>query len=177
MDSPPRSEILVVLPIHKPMVNHLLHALQAAFPDGGSSKGLRFSVRPHPLCPISASDVRIPARIFSSRFDNLHDTLEDCGSVLFIGSTVGLEAIRSVKPVLRYRSNTLLDIDSVYGPSIPVCDDATLREKVLELVEHGYTEKMWDSAQGTVAELFSPWEPQRFLEIFEPQARFETVIR
>jgi len=172
-----RSEILVVLPIYPPMAEHLLRALEGAFPDGGASESLRFHIRPHPLCPISPSQVRIPAQILSSQFGNIQEALQRYGLVLFVGSTVGFEAIHLGRPALRYRPDVLPDIDSVYGPAVPVCNDTDLQQKLLQLVREGFSSQQWEVVRSVVSDFFAPPEPRELLELFRSGTRQETVVK
>lgn len=163
-----RSQVLVVLPIDRTMAQHLLAAIRCAFPDGGREEGIGFSIRPHPMCPIRPEEVGFPARVLSSSFTDLKDSLRLSDLVLFIGSTVGLESLHAGKVVLRYRSELLLDVDEMYDPEVPVLSDDTLREEILRWVKNRERFLPVGSADAIVSKLFTPFNRDRFKEIFEP---------
>lgn len=129
----PGAEILVALPIDPHMTRHLLAAIREAFPSGGVEGGLRFHIKPHPLCPVSEEDIGFPA---VRAPDDFQRALESCGLVIFVGSTVGAEAMALGRRVLRYRPELLLNVDpsEVYGEQIPTCGDADFRAVVLAQV-------------------------------------------
>ena len=160
----PRSKILVVLPIDLLMAEHLLGAVRAAFSDGGVGEGLRFYIRPHPMFPIVLKKVGFPAQVVPSSFADLRQALHECGLVLFTGSTVGFEAAAAGKTVLRYKSELLLDVDEVYGSSVPVCSESTLRESVLMLAK-GNSATGGKHTQPIISQLFTPFNRERFKEI------------
>ena len=129
----PAAHVLVGLPIDRPMAEHLLAALGAAFPDGGRADGLQFFVKCHPMTAIDPVQCGLSAEVISGTFEQ---ALEACGTVVFTGSTTGPEAAARGRAVLRYRPELLIDVDvsGAVSATMPVCSDDDLREQLLRLV-------------------------------------------
>jgi len=136
----PITEILVAFPIDLHMTRHLLASIREAFPDGGAEHGLHFHIKPHPGCPVSKADIGFPALRAPEDFRR---ALESCGLVLFVGSTVGAEAVAMGRRALRYRPDLLLNVDpsEVYGDCIPTCGDADFHAAVLAEVSPAATKR------------------------------------
>jgi len=162
------SEILVALPIDPWMARHLLEAIRVAFPMGGRKEGLRFHIRPHPMCPIDTDQIGFPVHRVPSNFQDVHQVLQACGLVLFTGTALGFEALAMGRAVLRYRSELLLPDgnEDVYGEKIPVCSDDTLREAVLTLVQNGPADGSGELAQLVVPQLFAPLNYEKLKKVF-----------
>lgn len=129
-----RIRVLVALPIEPDLVQHLIHALKKAFPDGGLSDGVEFTIKPHPMCPVNPERLRWPAAFVNGTFE---EALHRCMAVLYSGSGTGLEALVMGRAVLRYRSELLLNMDRsefVHSDTVIDCGDYDLREKVLSLL-------------------------------------------
>ncbi len=176
-----QKQVLILLPIDRCLAEHLLYALQAAFPDDGESAGVRLQVRSHPMHPLDLSRWGLKNQAAPSGFQDLDQSLLTADLVLFAGSTVGLEALAARRKVLRYRSDSLLDVDEIYGDQIPVCRDQTLRQAV----QRGLSDDFVDSLQARnfIESLFSPLEVETLAQIFavrspQPQERaFSTVVK
>jgi hypothetical protein len=139
---PDLKKILVVLPLDLRSVRSMLGALKRAFPDFGSSEGLEFFLKIHPVFYHSKDEVvRVfPVTVLEGTFDA---AMEKCGTVLSGGSTAGIEAWMAGRNTLRYRSELLIDLDpcEVLGPDeIRVCSDHNLRQQLLDSIFSG-TEK------------------------------------
>lgn len=161
--APPRSDVLVALPIDRPMAEHLITAIAAAFPDGGRSAGIRFHVKPHPGTPVDPGTLGLSASIIGPA----DDALLLCGSVLYVATTLGPEAAAHGRAVLRYRPELLLDVDVSEGlaDAIPTCGDRDLREKLLAVIAAQQTPA--DRTQLLNA-LFTPFSRELLHEIFPP---------
>lgn len=145
-------DVLVVLPIDLTQSLHLLAALARAYPRGG--QGFRFRVRPHPAEPRSASKLPFPAELETAP---LREALGRCGTVVFSGSTAGLEALACGHPVLRYRPGTYLDIDPcdmLENEDMPTATDGDLRERLESLRQKPWTPS--PKALEALPRLFSP---------------------
>ncbi len=151
----PASEILVTLPIDRTLAQDLLAALGCAFPDGGQAEGIRFHIRPHPICPFKQEEIGFPAQTLSSGFGNFRDALKRCGLVLFAGSTAGFEAMALGRRAIRYRAELMLDVDESYGESCPVATEQTLRSTVLKQAEQAQNSE-GSHLQPVLAKLFTP---------------------
>lgn len=128
-----RFPLLIALPVEPDLAQHLLHALQQAFPDGGHSDGMEFLVKPHPMCPLTEYCSTWPATMVNGNFE---DALRRCAAVLYSGSGTGMEAIVLGRVVLRYRSELLLNTDYSdlpAGDTVVDCLSSNLRDKVLSL--------------------------------------------
>lgn len=164
---PPRSAVLVGLPIDRPMAEHLLAALAAAFPDGGRADGLGFFVKAHPMTPVTPQAFGLTATTIAGTFE---EAIGRCGTVVYIGSTTGPEAAAYGRTVLRYYSDVLLDVD-VSEPlrgTIPSCGDHDLRPALLDVVAHG---QMAAAAglDAPLARLFSPVDGNALGQLFSRQ--------
>jgi len=151
----PASEILVTLPIDRTFAQDLLAALGRAFPDGGQAEGIRFHIRPHPICPFKQEEIGFPAQTLSSGFGNFQDALKRCGLVLFAGSTAGFEAMALGRRAIRYRAELMLDVDESYGDSCPVATEQTLRSTVLKQAGEALTTED-PHLQPVLEKLFTP---------------------
>ena len=127
--------VLVALPIEQPMAEHLLAALQRAFPDGGLSEGMEFVIKPHPVHPVTGRSLTWPAEVVHG---SIQEAMRDCPVLLYTGTSVGIEALAMGRRVVRYRSELLLDLDiSAFASdeAIVDCGDDDLRTKLLMTVE------------------------------------------
>lgn len=125
--------VLVALPLDVTLARHLLYVLRQAFPDGGRAEGIGFSVKIHPVCPITRKSIRWPAAIVSGRFS---DVLRSHHILLYSGSSTGLEALAMRRRVIRYRPELLLDLDVaafIGGQDIADCSDHDLRTTILSV--------------------------------------------
>ena len=162
----PISEILVALPIDIHMARHLLAAIRSAFPNGGREEGLRFHIKAHPTCPISEDDVGFPSVEAPT---NIGEVFKICGLVVFIGSTVGPEAVALGKKVLRYRPELLLDVDpsEFLGDSIPTCNDTNMHETIEQLTNEAYDGHLANEySQVDTSEVFAPLNRKLLEEVF-----------
>ncbi|MFQ5801472.1 MAG: hypothetical protein ACE5JQ_01080 [Candidatus Methylomirabilales bacterium] len=159
------SEILVALPIDFHMARHLLAAIREVFPSGGREEGLRFHVKTHPMCPIRENDIGFPALRAPGDF---HRALEACGVVIFVGSTVGPEAMAMGRRVLRYRPELLLNVDpsEVYGDRIPTCTDSDLRAAVINQSLDPVPQDSSEGNQDCAQQIFAPLDRNVFAQIF-----------
>ena len=126
-----REEVLVVLPIDNPMSDHLLSAIRNS--ERGTD-GIHFHIKAHPSRRVNVDQIGFQALAAPN---DINEAFKRCGTVLFVGSTVGPEAVGLGRTVLRYRPELLLDVDpsEAYGETIQSCDDSNLREKLIELIE------------------------------------------
>ena len=163
--SPPRSEILVALPIDIYMARHLLAAIRWAFPLGGREEGLNFHIKAHPSCPVSDTDVGFPSVEAPT---NISEAFRNCGLVIFIGSTVGPEAVALGHTVLRYRPELLLDVDpsEPFGDSIPTCNDTNMREIVLQSTCTSQGAAMAEHPEADISQVFAPLNRELMEEVF-----------
>lgn len=129
----PATDVLVALPIDRPMAEHLIAALGAAFPDGGAANGVRFHVRAHPSTPVDLQVLGLQAERSTG---DLAEAFRRCGSVIFVGTTLGPEAAASGLRALRFRPELLIDVDvaEAVGDALPSCSDADVRAALLALV-------------------------------------------
>ncbi len=153
----PRTEVLVVLPIDAPMSDHLLLAIRNS---RQGTEGLRFHIKPHPSRQIDVERLGFPAVAAPK---DIVEAFERCGTVLFVGSTVGPEAVAMGRAVLRYRPELLLDVDpsEAYGDSIASCDDSDLLEKLIELIQAAETPQAEEQAS-----TFAPLDRDLLAEVF-----------
>ncbi len=159
------SEILVALPIDAYMAGHLLAAIRKAFPSGGVEDGLRFHIKAHPMCPVREEDIGFPTVRAPGDF---RQALEACGLVVFVGSTVGPEAMAMGRRVLRYRPELLLNVDpsEVYGDHIPTCTDSDLRAAVVNQVQHPSLQDLSEMNQHCADQIFAPLDRDKLAQVF-----------
>lgn len=129
----PASDVLVALPIDRPMAEHLIAALGEAFPDGGRANGVRFHVRAHPSTPVDLHALGLEA---GRSTGDLGEAFRQCGSAIFVGTTLGPEAAACGLRALRFRPELLVDVDvaEAVGDALPSCSEGNLRAAVLDLV-------------------------------------------
>ena len=159
-----RTEVLVVLPIDDPMSDHLLLAIRDSVQG---TEGLRFHIKAHPSRQVDVNRIGFPAVAAPG---DIVDAFEQCGTVLFVGSTVGPEAVAMGRAVLRYQPELLLDVDpsEAYGDSIPSCDDSNLLENLMELIE------AVDTPQTQPAfSTFAPLDRELLAEVFSTPSQVQ----
>jgi len=159
------SNVLVALPLERYMAEHLLAAIAAAFPAGGREEGLCFYIKTHPGRPIPSHEWGFPATQAPA---NLYDALQSCGMVVFIGTTVGPEAVALGRMAVRYRPGTFLDVDTseIFGESIPTCTDDDIREVLLRVVAQGDLAPPAESVRMARQQLFAPFDPDAAADVF-----------
>lgn len=118
------------------------------------------------MSPLDPQRIGFPCQLVSSSFIDLTEALKECQTVLFIASTVGFEAISLRKRVIRYRSDYLLDVDEVYGQELPVLNDATLHDGLLEIVKSPPSSEPKEWPKPLVRQFFASFDRDRFGEIF-----------
>lgn len=151
-----QSRVLVVLPIDKVLAEHLMSALSRAFPLGGEAEGIRFLMKEHPAAPFAWREETFSAEPVR---ESLETALNRCGTVLFAGSSAGLEAWLLGRRVLRYRSELLLDLNHcevLEGHDIPLCDDWNLRQKLLQVTHDSEPSGRLTKIEALREQLFSP---------------------
>lgn len=141
-------DVLVVLPIDRAHAEDLLEAVGRAYPGGG--EGFTLRVKPHPAQPWALRDPGFPAVVDEAP---MAEALSRCSIVLFTGSTAGLEALAAGRKVLRYRPETVVDMDPcdfLDEAALPSCDRSDLRAKLEGLRPAGA------AATAALASLFAP---------------------
>lgn len=126
-----RGDVLVLLPVGRAHTRHLLASLARRFPKGGD--GFEFVIKPHPGEPGAAEGSPLPGRVDARP---LNEALRGCGCVVFCATSAGLEPWSQGHPVLRYRADTLLDIDPLDvldDALLPTAGDAGLGDRLLSL--------------------------------------------
>lgn len=152
-------DVLVILPIDRHQTQHLLAALARAYPRGG--QGFDFLIKPHPTEPLRPGDIPFPARCTEGPLD---ESLRRCGAVVFSGTSSGLEALLAGRPVLRYRPETLIDVDPcelLEESQLATAGDSDLREKLEALPRNPPRDP---SAAATLERFFSPVNPDVWRE-------------
>jgi len=153
--------VLVTLPIERLLAQHLVLALKRAFPDGGANDGIRFLVKPHPMCPISVESSQWPVSIATGTFQ---DALRACTIVVYAGTSTGLEALAMGRKAIRYRSELLLNTDRgefLTERQVKDCGDWDTRTCVMSAVREMTESPVRDAVQADfVKEVFPPvdWE-------------------
>ncbi len=165
LNSAPLTEILVGLPLDIYTTRHLLAAIASAFPQGGRQENIRFHVKAHPRRPLDINCLGFPAVEAPVSFE---DALRHCGLVIFVGSTVGPEAVAWGRMALRYRPELLLNLDQseVYGDLIPSCTDGTFRKTVLGLVRSQRNPPPVEHVKAVTDQIFAPFNRDLVTEIF-----------
>ncbi len=165
--SPPSrsySEVLVALPIDRSLSQHLLAAIARAFPSGGQEYGIRFHIKAHPGCPIRPHEIGFSAELAPQDF---LEALQQCGLVMFTGSTVGPEALAMGWRVIRFCPELLLNVDpsEAFGEGILECTDSNIQTIVLQETQ-GRTHTLTDgSSPLSISDLFSPVKRNVFAEL------------
>ncbi len=125
------ADVLALLPLDKNQSRKLLAALERIRRAGKQDFQIR--VKAHPAAGLKSEDMGFPAEPAEEPLDPV---LERCGAVVFTGTTAGIEAWLSGHPVLRFRSDSLLDTDPcdmLPDSELPTADDWNLPEKLAEL--------------------------------------------
>ena len=166
----PRSEILVALPIDVYMADHLLSAVRSA---SGRSEELHFHIKCHPTRQIQVDQIGFSAALAPS---DLNDAFRKCGTILFVGTNVGLEAIAVGRPALRYRPELLLNVDpsEPYGDEIPNCDDSDLFEKLTEIVRDG--KSFGQDLSASTRQIFAPLDHDMLADVFSISSLAESTL-
>jgi hypothetical protein len=115
--TPTGDEVLALLPLDEEQALKLLAAL-ARLPQPAL-------VKAHPA-----------SRLKSTADGPLDAVLARCDAVIFAGTTSGIEAWLAGHPVLRFRSDSLLDVDPcdmLSDADLPTADDWNLPEKLAEI--------------------------------------------
>lgn len=154
LESVPCSEILLALPIDLYMAEHLLDAVRSAYFQVSCSSRLRFYVKEHPSRRFDLSGLGFPV---NRAADDVNEALQKCGLVIYVGTTLGPEAVALGRPALRYRPALLLDVDIAEpcARSIPTCDDDTIAESIERLVGNDISIDLVGARDG-IKEIFAP---------------------
>ncbi|MBI5631774.1 MAG: hypothetical protein HY921_12925 [Elusimicrobia bacterium] len=150
-------EILVVLPVDPLRARHLLSAISRAFPDGRLPAPA--AVKPHPGDPHAARDLPFPARIAREAFA---EAVKRSRLVVYTSTAAGLEALALGVPALRYRSDSLLDIDPsdvLSDELLSTASDADFKE-ALESMLREPRRPTPEAVSAALARLFEPAQPE-----------------
>ena len=155
-----RSEILVALPIDVYMADHLLSAVRSV---ADRSRELHFHIKCHPTRQIQVDQIGFSAALAPS---DISAAFRKCGTILFVGTNVGLEAIAVGRPALRYRPELLLNVDpsEPYGDQIPSCDDSDLFEKLTEMVRD--SKSFGQELSPSTHQIFAPLDRDVLADVF-----------
>ncbi len=160
----PREDVLVVLPIDMAMSAHLLDAIRRGVVRERGAGDLRFHIKPHPTRRLDIDAIGFPAVMAP---DDVGDALGQCGTVLFVGTNVGPEAVGLGRLAVRYRPELLLNVDpaEAYGDAIPSCDDTNVIERLSELVNSRVPAQSHRLNEIT-AEIFAPPDRELLKDVF-----------
>ena len=160
----PGEDVLVVLPIDTAMSDHLLAAISAGFRREGGVGDLRFHIKPHPTRRIDVDSVGFPAVVAP---DDIVESFRRCGTVLFVGTNVGPEAVGLGRPAVRYRPRLLLNVDpaEAFGDMIPSCDDTNVIERLKELAI-GPRSSRSDQLSEITVDVFAPLDHELLKDVF-----------
>jgi hypothetical protein len=162
------ARVLVSLPITRDIARHLLAAIRAAFPDGGSREGLRFVIKAHPGNPVNPRAVGFDAEIADGTFA---EALDGCALAVYAGSSTGMEALIAGRRVLRYRSELLINVDHgdvLDDGVVPTCDDRDLRERLLALVRGVQARgELAPFSGGLLGNVFAPIDESAWIKVFQ----------
>lgn len=150
-------EVLVVLPIDPLRARHLLSALGGAYPEG--IPGVDVAVKPHPGDPKEPASLPFAARRVQEPFAA---AAARARVVVFTGTAAGLEALSLGVPALRYRSDSLVDVDPsdvLDESALPTAGDEDFKDLLDEMLR-----RRRPPAASTVAaayrELFEPLDAE-----------------
>lgn len=146
---------LALLPLDVDQGRRLLSALARVGP------GSEIRVKAHPASGLSGDAAGFPSEPPDGP---LAAALERCGPVVFAGTTSGVEAWLSGHPVLRFRSDTLLDVDPcdmLSDADLPTADDWSLPARLAELRERPALPG--EPARRALSGLFSPVDREVWL--------------
>lgn len=132
LSRPPSStDVLALLPLDSDQSRKLLAAMRRV--ERASKNEFRIKVKAHPATGLKRADFGFLAEAVDGPLDAV---LERCGAVVFTGTTSGIEAWLSGHPVLRFRSDSLLDTDPcdmLSDSELPTADDWNLPEELAQL--------------------------------------------
>ncbi|MBI5201909.1 MAG: hypothetical protein HY925_10015 [Elusimicrobia bacterium] len=156
-----RGNVLVLLPVGLDHARQLLAALADRFPEGGED--FEFVIKPHPGEPAGAAFCPLKGRVDARP---LKEALEGCGAVVFCATSGGLEPWGLGHPVLRYRADTLLDIDPLDvldDATLPTAGDRGLGDRLLS-VRKDPPPLPVDRVKQALREVFAPVDRAKWLE-------------
>jgi hypothetical protein len=170
MPPAPRSEILVVLPIDVHMSGHLLSAVRTAARE---SKELHFHIKCHPTCRILPEQIGFSAVLAP---DDIYEAFRKCGTVLFVGTNVGPEAVAVGRAAIRYRPELLLNVDpsEPHGDDIPTCSDFDVADKLMQMVQDDRSFRKGLSA--STRQIFAPLDRDMLAEAFSVGSLAERTL-
>jgi hypothetical protein len=149
----PGAELLVVLPVDPLRARHLLASLGRAYPEG--VPGVPVAVKPHPGDPRAHEALPFAVR---KAAEPLAEAFARARVVLFTSTAAGLEALAAGRVALRYRSDSLLDVDPcdvLDDAALPTAGDGDLRAALDGLLRE--PRRASDAAVAAAyAELFEP---------------------
>jgi len=129
--TPNGADVLALLPLDEDQSRKLLAAMRRV--ALAKKDDFRILVKAHPAAGLKSEDLGFPAEMADGPLDSV---LARCGAVVFAGTTSGIEAWLSGHPALRFRSDSLLDIDPcdmLPDGELPTADDWNLPEKLAQL--------------------------------------------
>ena len=125
------TEVLALLPLDPDQSRTLLAAMGRV--ERAKIDGLRIVVKAHPAAALEREDIGFSAELADAPLDAV---LARCGAVVFAGTTSGIEAWLAGHPVVRFRSDSLLDVDPcdmLSDADLPTADDWNLPGKLAEI--------------------------------------------
>jgi hypothetical protein len=170
MPPAPRSEVLVVLPIDVHMTSHLLSAVRAAAEE---SEELHFHIKCHPTRRILPEQIGFSAVLAP---DDIYEAFRKCGTVLFVGTNVGPEAVAVGRAAIRYRPELLLNVDpsEPHGDDIPTCSDFDVAEKLMQVVQDDRSFRKDLSA--STRQIFAPLDRDMLADVFSVGSLAERAL-
>lgn len=165
------SKILISLTFIPALTESMLEALFVNFLKMDKKKQLIFYVKFHPDVALNKLSSFLP-EIWPSHFqitdEPIKDLLSKVDLVIYSSSTVGIEAIASGKKVLKYQSETILDLDPLDDNEeieIDKCFDRDFKKKVIEKLSGCDSDSSKNMGIGT--KYFSPVNEQYWIDLLD----------
>lgn len=156
-------DVLVALPIDLSQAEHLLYALARAYPKAPFT----FKVKLHPSEKPPRGLERLAGAVRAK--GTLTEELEGCAAAVFCGTSSGIEALARGIPAVRYRAESLLDLDPadvLSDEELPTAGDAELGAR-LDSARSAESAKAAGMGRRAVEALYGPVLPAVWLAAVE----------
>ena len=151
--------VLVALPYRANLAKEMLLATFNAFKDL-EKENIRIIIKPHPVVPLKRLKIQLPAwpAHFQETDKSVPEILKEVDLLIYSSSTTGLEAFLVGVPVIKYRSEHIIDfdaLDTLSGTAIRSCSENNMKHVVLSVLNEGSNRFARQSA-GSLDRFFSP---------------------
>jgi len=154
--------ILVAMPSSRVLTHELLVTILENFGDFMEEKGIRIAIKFHPTVSRDSLGIEFsnfPSHIYEADRP-MENLLREVNLVVYTSSSAGLEAFLSGIPVIRYYSETILDIDPLdtcNDTIVKSCSSHNLKQVVLSVLDTYSDDSSFQHEHNRrLSEFFSP---------------------